>query len=394
MNNTTYYFPEYDNKINPFLLTNEEFKNISLEPKSFIGLSATFFNDLPNEFDYNTFINRLNILKPIHFKYSSSNKEDIYSLELSNTEVINSYNSFNQMVDAFYYEKNLIDRMKQKTDSLVEFVSRKIKNLATKLTKLEISLKENQSYEKYRIYGELILNNVYNTNIENNQLIVFNYYTSNEEKINLDMKFNLKRNAENYFNKYRKLKNSIIHLNEQILITTDEIDYFKSIYEQLKICNIEDALQIKDELIEQKYLKDNNNNANKKKKKKISILTYILDNNVEVLVGKNNIQNALITTKLASKDFYFFHVKDFPSSHVVCKTNTLDEYTIRSCAKICTYHSRFNNSSSVPIIYTQIKNVSKIKSFKNSYVKYKNEKTIYIDPDDEFINNLKKINNN
>ena len=45
-------------------------------------------------------------------------------------------------------------------------------------------------------------------------------------------------------------------------------------------------------------------------------------------------------------------------------------------------------SSSVPIIYTEVKYLKRIPNKRNCFLSYSNEKTIYIDPDIEYINSL------
>ena len=48
------------------------------------------------------------------------------------------------------------------------------------------------------------------------------------------------------------------------------------------------------------------------------------------------------------------------------------------------------HSSSVPIDYLEVRYLKKVPGKINSFVTYKNNKTIYIDPDEEFVINLKK----
>jgi predicted ribosome quality control (RQC) complex YloA/Tae2 family protein len=117
----------------------------------------------------------------------------------------------------------------------------------------------------------------------------------------------------------------------------------------------------------------------------------VLNNGIEVLVGKNNVQNEHITHKLAKHNEVWFHVKDAPGSHVlVRKQFPLDEETIRSAANIAAYFSKLRKSGTVPVDYLEKRYIKKIPGKINSFVTYTNNKTIYIDPDEDFILSLNK----
>ena len=104
--------------------------------------------------------------------------------------------------------------------------------------------------------------------------------------------------------------------------------------------------------------------------------------------SKNNLQNDYLTFKLASKNDTWFHAKDMPGSHVVVHSENLDEFTIRLASKIAAFYSKGRLSSSVPVNYTQIKNLKKPAHGKPGQVILQNYSTIYIDPDDQFLNDI------
>ena len=132
-------------------------------------------------------------------------------------------------------------------------------------------------------------------------------------------------------------------------------------------------------------------NDTRKKKKRPNYEIFVDGDGVEILVGKNNIQNQFITHKLAKHTDVWFHVKDAPGSHVVSRTTfPIDEITIRTCAQLAAFYSSSKNSTSVPVDYVEVRYIKKVPGKINSFVTYKNHKTIFIDPDEEFITNLQK----
>ena len=65
------------------------------------------------------------------------------------------------------------------------------------------------------------------------------------------------------------------------------------------------------------------------------------------------------------------HVKDYSGSHVVIHNDDFDEPTLRMAANLAAYYSKARFSSSVPVNYTYIKNVKKLKNAKPGKVTIK-----------------------
>ena len=139
------------------------------------------------------------------------------------------------------------------------------------------------------------------------------------------------------------------------------------------------------------YLKKKKTKQVYRKKNKLHIETYLTKENITIYVGKNNLQNDYLTFKMASRNDMWFHVKDMPGSHVVVHSEELNEYTIRLASKIAAYFSKGKHSSSVPVNYTQIKTLKKPQGAKPGQVILNHYSTIYIDPDDSFLNEINKI---
>ena len=236
-----------------------------------------------------------------------------------------------------------------------------------------------------KLYGELLLS-APNLKDKKKSIRILNYYTGEDVEIPLDIKYTILENSNRYYKKYQKSKNSIGYINEQIQLAQNEIDYFEILKYQLANCNINEALEIQEELIDGKYIFKKDNKP--KKKQKPRILTYLVDDTL-ISVGKNNIQNEYLTHKFAKPNDTWFHIKDGAGSHVVIHSETLTENLIRTAANLAAYYSTYSLSSSVQVDYTKIKNIKKIPGRRNCFVTYTHQKTIYIDPDYELIKDLK-----
>lgn len=394
--NAKYEFP-LNTKLNPMSYTKDEMISLFKEKKPespkdlmnlFNGVSLNlaypvFLADFHAErfYDYLHLEN-----KPVTFK-NFKGKNDFYYYPIEGN-ISKEYPSLSLLLDDYYYQSDLRAKVKLKTNDLSSFVKKQIIKQEKKIEKLEIELRDTDSKEEYKLYGELLLSYP-NMKDKKSSVLLNNYYTNQEIEIPLDQKYTILENSNRYFKKYQKLKSSISYIKEQMEISKNEIEYFKVIEYQLKDASIHDALEIQDELIENKYLFKNIPNKGKKNTKP-KLLTYILDNGTLITVGKNNIQNEYLTHKLAKGNEMWFHIKDAPGSHVVVHNiGELTEEEIRTAAMLAAYYSTYQESSSVPVDYTRIRNIKKIPGRRACFVSYTHQNSIYIDPDPDYILKLK-----
>jgi len=391
--NAIYGFP-LNNKLNPFDYSLDELSNIFEkekinDPKKLIeifnGVSlstaySAFLCDMHERKFYNDIHSEI---KPVIIK-GFNNENDFYFNPLS-YEIIKEYNTLSELLDDYYYEIDMKSKVKAKTDDLLSFVKKQIKKHDEKILKLNKLLDETKNADEYRIKGELLLTSK-SLKEKRKYEDVYNYYTNKEDRILLDDKYTILENSNRFFKKYQKMKTSVKYIDEQIKVAEDEKEYFNIVYYQLLDASINEAIDIKDELIKNKYLFKPL--SNKKKEKKPRLLTYIV-NDTFISVGKNNIQNEYLTHKFSKPNDTWFHVKDAPGSHVVVHKDTeLTEDEIRAAATLASYYSSAKDSSSVAVDYTKIRYIKKIPGKRACFVSYTHQKTIYIDPDIDFINKL------
>lgn len=338
---------------------------------------------LADLFDNNkeSFLTLINQYNPCLFKHK---KDDFYFFNILNLDC-KIFDNLSDMLDYFFYDKAIASIIKQKTNNIDTTIKRLIDRTKRKISNQELELLSASNFEEFKILGELITANLYQLPNTADFVTVLNYYSNEEINIKLDPLLSVKENSIKFFSKYQKMKKSIIHINKQIELAKSELDYLNIISMQISQANLNDINEIKQELIANRYLSEGKKD---KRKEKIQPLTYIA-NDSEILVGKNNTQNELITHKLAKYNELWFHVKDGAGSHVVLrKTENFTESDIRTCAMIASYYSIHKDSSSVEVVYTLVKFIKKIPGKKNCFVTFSNEKSIFIDPDIDFINSL------
>lgn len=291
-------------------------------------------------------------------------------------------------LEAVYARKEEDQRIKQHTGDLLKFIHREIKRNEGKIIKLQEALEEALDCEKYRTYGDHLLAYQHLLTKGQSTLTVEHFETGEPLSIPLDEKLDAKGNLRKLFQKYQKGKKGQSHIQHQIDLCNQEIEYFTGLAEQVTVANIPDALEIRQELSQQGYLKAS---VDKRKKPKTPAYGHMtLPNGIQLFYGKNNLQNDTVTFKLAQRNDTFLHVKGFHGAHVILHTDNPDEATLRAGAQIALYYSGARESSTVGIDYCPVHQVKKIPGGKPGKVILGKYKTIYIDPDVELLNRLLK----
>ena len=367
--NTTYSPIDPQDKQDPF-----NNPTVNME-ESFVMQLQGFSKLLEKEVRYRLSNNSLNeILNEIKNStniYINEDTFDFHTIPLTHISSNNTKYDFIKGLDTIYFQKNEKEKIKNVTNNIFKIVNKQLKHEKDKLHKLQESLSKNEDFDSDKNFGDLIFMQ------ENLDIKGKSEITIEGVKIKLDPKLSLKQNANKYYQKYTKKKKGISHFNEQIDILNENINYLEGINEELLIANHLDAEQIKEELINNGYIKSK---IKAKSKKKINLYQIKFGNNT-ITFGKNSVQNNYLTFTYANKKDTFFHAKDYHGSHVIVSGDNLDEKTIRFAANIAAYFSKGRMSSSVPVDYCSIKDIKKIKGSKLGLVSLKNNKTIYIDPE-------------
>ncbi|WP_066502912.1 Rqc2 family fibronectin-binding protein [Abyssisolibacter fermentans] len=429
----SYSLPPSQNKINPLTTINHNFfSNIPTEYysleiykyiyKSFMGISPLVAREICFDagIEYNTPIAELDIksLDKLNISFDKllnqinnntyeptivKNDDTIIAFSAINlkqyhNDIFITDTSMSKILQTYYTQRDLSERIKQSSYDLRKNITNKIERNRKKLAKQQQQVLEAQKREKYKIYGELITSNIYKLSKGDTNLECINYYSENQEIINikLDKKLYPAQNAQKYYKKYNKLKNTAIYAAEQIEKTKQELLYLENVLYSINNCtNLLELDEIKEELLNEGYIKEKTKKKAKKKKKNEATKPrhYISSEGYDIYVGKNNNQNDYITLKLAQKEDLWLHTKEIAGSHVIVKANNTEipEKTIIEAAILAAYYSKGNQSSNVPIDYTLKKNVKKPNGAKPGMVIYKTNSTIYVTPDEKIINNLKEI---
>ncbi len=304
------------------------------------------------------------------------------------------YNSINEAVEAFYTQKATLESLKQKTGDMLKLVNSNLDRCRKKLQLQLETLKKCKGRDKYKTYGDLITSYIYMIKQGMQEVKVVDFYSEGNREVVIPLKFDLSpsENAQRYYKKYSKDKTAEAETLKQQKLNEEEIDYLESIQESiLKAETTSEIAQIREELIDEGYIRLRGKQSKKPAKKVFEPMHFVSSDGYDIYVGKNNRQNDYLTLKMARSTDIWLHTKNVHGSHTIIKTTDgllVPDKTYEEAAMLAAYYSRARNSQGVAVDYTEVKNVKKPGGAKPGMVIYVNYNTMYVTPDEDLKDKL------
>lgn len=287
------------------------------------------------------------------------------------------------LLDCFYSERDSVSRMKQRAQDLYRLLQNVSDRTARRLANQREELKVSAERDKLKLQGDLISANLYKIEKGMSKVSVENFYEEGcpQIEIRLDPRLTPSQNMQKYYGEYRKADTAEKILTEQIARGEEELAYIDSVFDALTRTNSEDEVnELRMELSEQGYIRSAKLKG--KPPKSRPPLEFTSPDGFKVLVGRNNKQNDMLTTKLADKTDIWLHTKDITGSHVIIRAEgrEVPDSTVLYAARLAAFHSKAKNSSQVPVDYVPVRFVKKPSGAKPGMVIFTNNRTLYVTP--------------
>ena len=373
-----YNYPEQSDRKNPF--TNVYDPTISLMDQ-FHGFSPLLAREVDHRLKQGeSFASIIRQIEHSELWFVSDEKaSDYHCIELRHLN--QSFTQYPLMdgLDHVYQALEEKERIKQHSGDLIKFINRELKKAKQKRPKLLEAMDDALDCEKWRTYGDYLY--AYGMQVPKG-LKLFetkDFETDEIILIPLDDKYDGKQNAQRYYQKYNKGKKGQVHITHQLELNQNEIDYFTSLSEQIELASVNDAIEIREELVREGYLKQKHATKRKKEVKLNIIQLHFGD--ARIYVGKNNLQNEQITFKIGQKKDLWFHASAYHGSHVLLQ-NSEDKDLIELAASFAAYFSKARGTAKVEVQMVQIKDLKKIPDAKPGMVNINNYSTLMIEPNE------------
>ena len=297
-----------------------------------------------------------------------------------------------QTLDMFYCQRDNMSRLKQRANDLFRLLSNTADRISKRISNQKDELAQCSNKDTWKLYGDLISSNIYRLQKGMKSALLENFYDEScpQISIKLDDRKTPSQNAQHYYNEYRKAVTAEKKLSEQIKFGEEELAYIDSVFDSLTRAESEaEVIELRVELMEQGYIKS-------RMKGKIPKIQppaeYISSDGYTILAGRNNKQNDKLTLKTAEKNDIWCHTKNITGSHVIISANgeMPPQRTIEEACIIAAFNSKARESSQVPVDYCLARYVKKPNGAKPGMVIFTNNKTLYVKPDRELAEKLRK----
>ena len=292
--------------------------------------------------------------------------------------------SFGALLDMFYTVRDRNDAMRQKSQA----VRKTVQNLCARITKkLAIQEKELEATfdrERLRQLGDIVTANIHR--IVKGQTVISceDFYDEDMKTIEIPISpiLSPQQNAAKFYKDYAKLKNAEKELTRQIALGEEELDYLKSVLEELGRAQTDAELEeIKQELQQGGYLRLDSGKR-KMKQAKSKPMVFTSTDGYPIYVGRNNHQNDELTFRAARKDDLWCHASKVHGSHVIisCNGTIPPDDTITQASQLAAHYAETAGGQNIPVDVTPVKQVKKVPGAKPGMVIYHTYRTVIVNP--------------
>jgi len=295
-------------------------------------------------------------------------------------------NTFENVNDyfSFLYTQVFGKKIEALKDNIRRTLGKELKKALSKLEKQRAELEVANEREHWQQCVELLKSSFHLLKPGMETVSLVNYYAQSGEdgfptvEIRLNPALSPQKNLDHYVKRYRKAVTGQKIIAENIAKTEGAVAKLQAEIEQVEA--IEDYLECRGRTCPSRNCSEGAHPC-RTEKKLFRVLPISAD--WEILIGRSNKENDILTCKTARVDDWWFHSRIFHGTHVVLRNYrrlTPPDQLIILCSQLAAYYSSAKNSTNVPVDYTQIRYVTKPRGAAPGYVVYKNQKTYYAKP--------------
>ncbi len=366
---------------------------------------------------------------------------DFHALRLLDAGIPTSVASISDAINRLHEKAFRDHSFDQIHKPLVTFVQNALAHAIRKKQTHESDILESKDCLLWKKYADLILFYQREIRPESSELVAEDYEDAEIiYRIPLNPSLNTSGNVQAYYRKYRKAKAKIDAATKFIQEDESAIEYLMSLHQAaVSATDVEDIAALRQEISD---LVINDRNSDKKESgngrtdppgksktgkqrsralrsaasraadksrrdksngiKKAESSTadafrkYLNSDGTIIFCGRNNIQNEVLTFRVAASEDLWFHAKNRPGPHVILRFfgKTPDTRSVLAAASVAAYYSSAatdlrkyvsapdpsDKSFSVEVDYCEVKRVKKIPGSKPGMVTYDQYRTLLVQP--------------
>jgi predicted ribosome quality control (RQC) complex YloA/Tae2 family protein len=271
-----------------------------------------------------------------------------------------SFPTLSQALDAYVRLAPQISTFAHERHRLQEIVRGHCAKVRHALERVAQDLERSKDSEQFRREGELLLAHLAELRKGLDKIELEDFLDGTRRTIKLDPALDPVENAQQKFERYKKLKRAQEKLAARVEELRQELEYLESVEHSLEQAESDaDLAEIREELSAGGYLprepQSSKGPAHAGGPREFVIRGY------RVWVGRSSKQNDELVRGAARED-YWLHARDRPGSHVIVKNPTQREIprdVLEQAAQLAAYYSKGRDAKKVPVSYTRVKYLRK-----------------------------------
>ena len=268
-------------------------------------------------------------------------------------------------------------------------LSQKLGNILGKLRQkaatFEERLQQSDQADQHREQADLLMAYLQAWQPGMKTITLADFETNKPVAITLNPEKNAVQNAQALYKRHQKLKRARNAVEPLLQEVNQEIQYLEQVEAALTGLDtyktpedLQTLQEIREELIGQKYL------DLPEQRHRVADVSepyrYQTPSGFELLIGRNNRQNDILTFRTAGDYDLWFHTQEIAGGHVLMRLPAgaaPEQADLQFAADLAAHYSRARQSDQVPVVYTTPKYVYKPKGAKPGMAIYKQEKILW-----------------
>ena len=311
--------------------------------------------------------------KLLHPKFYVLKRNEIIKFSLlPDPHVIAEFEDPIEAITQFFHLHVQASALQKEKGVIIKRLTSSITTSQSYIEKNEKKLEEIEDTTHYKLWADILMANMHLVK-KGSHTAVLRDFLNNSISIKLKPELSVQKNAEIF---YRKAKNQDIEINKiktAIAQKKNEVEDWSN--ELALINNMESLTELR------QHFKTGQKIIKKKKEPlpfhQVEFMGY------QIWIGKNAVNNDLLTLKYAHKDDLWLHAKDVAGSHVIVKQQagkTFPKEVIERAAELAAYNSKRKTETLCPVAYTLKKFVRKRKGELPGAVMVEREDVIMVKP--------------
>ena len=301
-----------------------------------------------------------------------------------------AFTSLSEAASFYYQARDKTKHFQDKLNALKRRLSEEIKKNAGLVAAIESDQAKFEDPERFKQMGDLLLANLTTARIKETTATVVDYYDPAQAEIEIELGEGktLQQASSAYFTQYQKARRALEAIATREASIKPKLEKLRELFlrfeDDVTASQLDGIKMAAEEVLGlRKKSADKSSPSNRPINKKPSGRWYLSTRGFEIVVGKNDKDNDIITFRLAGSQDIWMHAADYPGSHVIIRNPNRKEVppiVIQEAAEIAAFYSQAKQQDKVAVHYTQKKFVTKPPRSKPGLVRLSSFKTILVEP--------------